>query len=80
MDTMAQVALERGKTGEAVDLLRRAARRDSSSPAIRFHLAQALARQGEEGEARDILRSLMSETSNFPERGEAEALLERLGG
>ena len=78
LDTAGVVLLELENTDRAVSLFRNAADRLPANSEIRYHLAQALAKQGNADEARGILREILSEASEFPQREEAQALLEGL--
>ena len=78
LDTYGLVLLEQEDVDEAVRVLRRAAKGEPNSLEIHAHLARALARQGHDSEAREILRRILSEKAEFPERNNAEDLLNDL--
>lgn len=80
MDTLGTILLAENQTGEALRLIRTAAERVPGNPTIQYHLALALSQSGEGPAARDLLQRILREKVVFPERAEAEALLERLGG
>jgi len=78
MDTLAWILVEQGKTGQALDLLRQAAKGDPASTAIRYHLAVALAKSDDKKRARKELEDLLARNKTFPERTEAQSLLGHL--
>ncbi len=80
IDTFGMTQLGVGNVDRAVRALRQGLDAAPNSLEIQVHLAGALAEQGHDGEARDILRQVLSENTEFPERNDAAALLEDLGG
>ncbi len=80
MDTYGWALVRSGKAPDGVGELEKAAKIDSKNqdPAIRYHLAAALAETGDKSRAQDLLSSLLQSPAPFPERADAEALLHRL--
>lgn len=78
LDTLALIELDRGNTDGAVTLLQRAAKLAPRHASIRYHWALALARGRRPSEALDLLKDLTQDSGTFPERAEAEALLQQL--
>ena len=77
MDTLAVIYLERGRSEEALDLLRNAVQ-TSNDPNLQVHLAQALRDSGDRDEAIEVLRAVLSENPSFAERDQAQELLSEL--
>jgi putative PEP-CTERM system TPR-repeat lipoprotein len=78
LDTAGWSALQAGDVDRALTLLADAQRRRPDDPAIRYHLASALARKGQTAEARTQLLAALGESPAFDGRGDAEALLKSL--
>jgi len=79
LDTLGWILLEAGQVAEARPLLAKAANQ-IPNPAVHYHYAVALAREGATKEARQVLEKITASKSEFNERGEAKALLVKLGG
>lgn len=73
-DTLGVILLTAGDLPAAVNMLRRATKSAPRQPHIAFHLAQALAQSGDQPGAVEILNRLLSGTTDFAERGEAQQL------
>ncbi|WP_231376846.1 XrtA/PEP-CTERM system TPR-repeat protein PrsT [Thioalkalivibrio sp. AKL12] len=78
LDTLAVVLIHAGEPAEAVDILERAGELAPDDPGIQYHLAWAESEQGDRGAARERLRRLLEAHEAFPQRADAEALLDRL--
>jgi hypothetical protein len=68
-----------GQVAEARPLLAKAATQ-IPAPTVHYHYAVALAGEGANKEARQVLEKIISSKGEFNERGEAKALLVKLGG
>ena len=77
-DTLGWILVERGAPVLGLRYLREAHSRNAGLTAARLHIAHALHRLGRNEAARRELEALLKSYSNFPERDEAMALLERL--
>ena len=78
LSTLALIYLERGRADEAIEILRDATQRAPHDPTIRYRYARALFVKGQLVQARSELENALSSTSEFPERGPAEDLLDEL--
>jgi putative PEP-CTERM system TPR-repeat lipoprotein len=79
IDTVGWIRLQSGDTDGALAMLRDARLRAPGNPAIRYHLAEALARSGRKGEAVAELNAALQGEAGFPERAAAQALKDALG-
>ncbi len=79
-DTAGIIHLELGNVGRASALLAEAAAALPDNAEVQYHYAQALIAQDQAEQARGVLRRALASGTDFPERAEAESLLERLGG
>jgi len=77
-DTLGWIYRDLGELEKSRKLLSDAARLSPENGEIGFHLAAVLADSGDKNEARRILEELIARDSQFPSRGEAEALLGEL--
>jgi tetratricopeptide (TPR) repeat protein len=77
-DTLGWILVKSGKRLEGLRYLRDAQTRAAGDPAVSYHIALALAELGRPDEALRELRKAVRPGADYPERGEAEALLERL--
>ena len=77
MDTLGWI-LASGGNARGLELIGKAVQIDPLQPTFRYHLAAALAKSGDKAKARAELEKLAAEKANFPERGEANALLRQL--
>lgn len=75
-DTLAWLLIANGDISEAIGLLREAISRDSSAPAIQYHLAVALMQQdAQHPEVPELLASAIANPRHFAERDAARAVL-----
>lgn len=75
-DTLGWIMTQAGNGKAAIPLLRKASGLRPADPAIRYHLAAALAQEGEAGEAAGLLEPLGA--ASFEEKPAAQALLAKL--
>ncbi len=75
VDTYAWTLVKDGKAREALPLLKKNVYREKGNPTYRYHLAVALAHTGDLSEAQRELESLLASAAAFPEKPEAERLL-----
>lgn len=78
LDTLGNILLEMGETTRAVRMLRNAAEASAGDPSIRTNLARALFTAGQVEEAREMLSRALSNAQPFPNRAEAEGLLDTI--
>jgi cellulose synthase operon protein C len=78
VDTLGWVLVNRGEVARALPLLETARRALPDRPEVRYHYATALSKAGRPAEAREELVTLLNEVESFPQRAEAEALLQTL--
>lgn len=76
-DTYAWVLLNNGRAPEARDLLARTLTK-TGDPSTLFHYALALAQTGDPDGAKLALKKLLDSRKKFPEKAQAEAMLEKL--
>ena len=79
MDTAGWAAFVGGDQAKALQLLRDARLRAPDNPAIRYHLAAALARSGRRDEARMELKMALAQGRDFEGADEANRLMQTLG-
>jgi putative PEP-CTERM system TPR-repeat lipoprotein len=79
LDTYGWLLVKQNEAAKAVDPLRKAASVQNASPAVRYHLAAALAASGGAEEAKRILDEVLASDAAFDERGEADALRQKIG-
>lgn len=77
-DTLGWILVEQGKTARGLELLKKAVTLNPQNPEMRFHLAAALAKSGDKAGARKDLEALLAGGKKFPQREEAQAMLNRL--
>lgn len=80
-DTLGWILVNTGNVDKGLPLLRKAAEA-APQPAMQYHLAVALARtdnSDNRAEAAAILKKLLASEQSFPERSEAEQLLQEIG-
>ena len=80
LDTAGVIYLEKGDTARAVAAFREAADKDPENASIGYNLARALARAGDTPGAVTTLKAILENPAPFPERLDAEGLLQSLGG
>ncbi len=78
LDTYGFALMENGELGRAVEALRRAVTRDPGNAGSRYRLARALSESGAREEAKSVLQDVLAQQAEFPERMEAERLLDTL--
>ncbi|HEY3809404.1 MAG TPA: XrtA/PEP-CTERM system TPR-repeat protein PrsT, partial [Steroidobacteraceae bacterium] len=74
-DTLGWVLTRNGRPADAVDYLRRAAKRDPSDPDVEYHLAYALTKTGQTAEAHAILTRILAGGQPFDSRSAAQQLM-----
>jgi putative PEP-CTERM system TPR-repeat lipoprotein len=77
-DTYGWLLVQGSQLERGTELLRQAVRQAPDNPAIRYHLAVALAKSGEKDEARKTLTDLVNSGKNFKEMAQAKKLLQEL--
>jgi putative PEP-CTERM system TPR-repeat lipoprotein len=78
LDTLAMIELDRGQTDKALKLLKRAVEFAPRHKPTLYHLALALDRAGRHADAARVLKGLLADPKSFPEKPEAQALLDQL--
>lgn len=78
MDTLGWILVDEGQFKRALELLGKASARAAKAGSIQYHYAVALARSGNKAEAKKQLRLLLGSDAKFPERKDAEKLLNTL--
>jgi tetratricopeptide (TPR) repeat protein len=78
LDTMGWVLSKRGQYAKAKTYLEQAAAKAPNNPTMSYHLAYVEAKLNEIGKAQEILKKILSQKNNFPERDEAQKLLDTL--
>lgn len=79
-DTLGWLEFQAGHADKALPLLQGAAAQASDNPSIQYHWAAAQAKTGDKDGARKTLKKLLATNKAFPERSEAEQLLQQLKG
>lgn len=77
-DTLGWILAESGGTGEALHILRDVITKLPGNPSATYHLALALSRDGQTDAATKRLREIIGGGKNFPERKDAQSLLDRI--
>jgi putative PEP-CTERM system TPR-repeat lipoprotein len=75
---LGRILVAQNETRRGLELLQRAVTLDPRNPGYRFTLAAAWAQSGKKALAREWIESLLSTGDNFPQRAEAQALLQSL--
>ncbi|MGH8547690.1 MAG: XrtA/PEP-CTERM system TPR-repeat protein PrsT [Methylococcales bacterium] len=78
IDTVGWILMLNGQIDRSLGLLQKAAKQAPAVDAIQLHYAQALVKAGRNAEAREQLTKLLGGDRAFPERAEAEKLLESI--
>ena len=78
MDTLAVLLLATGDLPRAVDISERAVRSQPENGSLLYHRAQILEAAGRPDEARAVLETALQTGREFPERAEAQAMLDNL--
>lgn len=78
MSTFALALLRAGDVSAALPMIERAVRAEPEDPRLLYRRAQVLEAAGRRGEAVESVKAALGSDSTFPERLEAEALLNRL--
>lgn len=77
-DTYGWILLQSGKVRKAVDVMSSAVTLETKNPTALYHLGVARYRAGEPIQARRLVQRAL-ETPRFPERDDAQALLQEIG-
>lgn len=80
IDTLAMALVEHGQKQRALRLIKKAVSLAPKSASLRYHLGLLQENNGQMFEAKRTLTNLLENGSNFKEREEAEALLDKLKG
>lgn len=78
-DTLGMALLDHGDAERGLGLIREARETLPDTAVMDYHYAQALERNGQRDEAVSVLRELLAGAEDFPQRQQAQAMLERLG-
>lgn len=77
-DTLGWILARRGRSAEALKYLEQSTRHDPKNPTMQYHYAYALAKTGRKDQARTILTKILSGSTAFGARKDAERLLAAL--
>jgi tetratricopeptide (TPR) repeat protein len=80
MDTLAVILIERGDTRRAKRVLQQALEIAPESPTLHYRRAMLLEASGETEQAIAELSLILEKNQDFPERADAEAMMQRLRG
>lgn len=78
LDTQGVVLLAQNKPERAIRTLEQAYKKSPKDAAIAFHYAQALVGMQQAEQARSVLKKALAQKQAFPQRQEAQALLDKL--
>jgi putative PEP-CTERM system TPR-repeat lipoprotein len=78
LDTQAAILMDQERYPPALDLLRRAVALDPQNPSMGYRLALVLNKTGKTEDALKIVRTLLADDRPFPERKDAQDLLEKM--
>jgi putative PEP-CTERM system TPR-repeat lipoprotein len=76
-DTLGYVLLKNGKVDQGLVMLKKASEGSPKNPSIQYHLALAYKERGDSARAVEHLQKALA-MGDFPEAGEAKALLEKM--
>ena len=79
-DTLAVVRLLNGQVAEAKQAIVEALQRSPTNPTMQYHYAMIEAAGGFKLTAEQTLKTLLASKVNFPEKADAQALLDKLSG
>jgi len=77
-DTLAMVLLSKGDLEQAARVIDKAIDRSPNNPTIRYHRAEILNKSGNSTSARQELTKLLEQYETFPEKDEAQKLLDTM--
>jgi len=80
LDTLAMVHLHNEQPELAMRMNRRAVEQGGDRPVFAYHQALILEAAGRIADAENVLATVLRDDVDFPERSEAERMLERLKG
>jgi cellulose synthase operon protein C len=78
-DTLGWIFVSDGDAARGVALLRQAVAQDSGDPRVQYHYAVALRAIGSRDEAIRLLTAVVANKAEFPEKADAQKLLDALG-
>jgi predicted Zn-dependent protease len=78
-DTLGWILVSDGDAVRGVALLRQAAAQESGDPRVQYHYAVALRATGGRDEAIRLLTAVVANQAEFPEKADAQKLLDALG-
>lgn len=77
-DTLGWALVGKGHVKRGLDILKKAVSLAHGNPSVSYHYAFALAKTGAKTKARQQLKKLLASGRQFPEKGDAEKLLNQL--
>ncbi|MGA8196017.1 MAG: XrtA/PEP-CTERM system TPR-repeat protein PrsT [Acetobacteraceae bacterium] len=78
-DTLGWILVSDGDAARGVTLMRQAAAQESGDPRVQYHYAVALKATGGRDEAIRLLTAVVANKGDFPEKADAQKLLDALG-
>jgi putative PEP-CTERM system TPR-repeat lipoprotein len=78
-DTLGWILVSDGDAVRGVTLMRQAAAQESGDPRVQYHFAVALRATGSRDEAIRLLTAVVANKAEFPEKADAQKLLDALG-
>jgi predicted Zn-dependent protease len=78
-DTLGWILVSDGDAARGVTLMRQAAAQESGDPRVQYHYAVALNATGGRDEAIRLLTAVVANKGDFPEKADAQKLLDALG-